>query len=64
MGGTRDIALKAPGWLCLASALLLAACASGRELPDHDEDGTLKPSPCACVEIEGYDGGGFEWRTG
>lgn len=51
---------------CLAAALLLSACslAKGRELPDNGADGTLKPSPCACVGIEDYDGGGFEWKTG
>ena len=64
MGGTRDTGPRGAPWLCLAAALLLAACASGRELPDNDEDGTLKPSPCACIEIEDYNGGGFEWRTG
>ena len=48
---------------CTGLALLLAGCSNSmRELPDNDQDGTLKPSPCACVEIEEYDGGGFEWR--
>ena len=49
----------------LAASLLLAGCGAlgkGTELPDNDADGTLKPSPCACVEIDDYDGGGFEWR--
>ena len=54
-------------WICLWATLVLAGCTltgKGRELPDNDSDGTLKPSPCACVEIDGYDGGGFEWRSG
>ena len=49
----------------LAAALLLAGCAPrGTELPDNGADGTLKRSPCACMEIEDYDGGGFEWPAG
>ena len=49
---------------CLAAALVLAACSTkGSELPDNDRDKTLKPSPCACVEIEDYNGGGFEWLS-
>lgn len=52
-------------WICLGAVLVLAGCSSigkGRELPDNNVDGTLKPSPCACIEIDDYDDGGFEWR--
>lgn len=51
--------------IVLWAALILAGCSAfgkGREIPDNDADGTLKPSPCACIEIDDYDGGGFEWR--
>lgn len=56
---------RAPVWTCLFAALLLAACGSSAlELPDNDSDGTLKASPCACLELDDYDDGGFEWRAG
>lgn len=61
MNGLHDIKAGARIWVCLAAALLLSACAADWELPDHDQDGTLKPSPCACVEIEDFDGRGFRW---
>ena len=64
MGRETAMVNKAPVLAALASALFLAACgSSNRELPDNSEDKTLKKSPCACAEIEGYDGGGFEWRS-
>ena len=50
-------------FLLIGITFLFAGCAGkGDEISDNDADETLRPSPCACLEIEDYDGRGFKWQ--
>ena len=45
--------------------LTLAACSSKRtEMPTNESGGSdeMRQSPCACNQLEDYNGSGFEWR--
>ncbi len=49
----------------LTFTLLLSACGSKRtEMPVNNSGGSdyMRLSPCACQQIEDYNGSGFEWR--
>lgn len=45
------------------SLVVLTACGSPREMPSNSGSGSdeMRLSPCACLEIEDYDGRGFQW---
>ncbi len=45
--------------------LTLAACAGkDREIPTNESGGSddMRLSPCVCVQLDDYDGSGFEWN--